>query len=416
MGFAVNTPIQQPNAPPTIDSTPSPAFTQGNQAVYDFSQDITDDGVSALTYSVTGTLASGLSLNATTGLLTYDGAGGASANNHQLQVDDGVNPVVTSNQFPINVVIPSSDIIFGPYNHSAEPLGRAGLISGVFGPSTNGAYNPPDTFWDIDGASPMTTTETKYFHTKLTKLGNTVYRTERSEKTGQTLRDTPMISVGGGHYKAAQKYWYGMLIRFDGYSNITRRGHIVQWHNVISGFNSPRLSLQFDSGDDNSGPGGASRSPVATSNGGNGVGGIGVYMENNDDFTDAFGGSDDVFSATLIDKADIIGPVRAFIWEIFWDTRDAAGGSEGIVRLFIDDNSTAVFEHGTEGAGKNNYSAGGSDGKVPFFKWGLYKSLWKSSGSADGQFHEQSYNNFCEMGAGGSRIAMLQALNWANRI
>ena len=409
MGFKVNPPPAPvvPNAPPTIDSTPAPSFVFGNPAIYSMSQHFTDDGVTPLTYSIVNALESGLSINATTGVLTYDGVGAVSTKSHQVTVDDGVNAPVTSLAFSITIVAATSDIIFEwDFTHPDLVVGNTHpFVSGNMGPSINATIDA-NTYCKVDNANPLTTVDSRYLHTRIQKVANKNWRTEISERAGQTLRDTAMDSVGGGHYTAKKPAWYGLLIRFDGYqndgaSNVQNRGHIIQFHNNISTFNSPRLSIAFQDF--------AKGDPSED--------GIAVYMEVNED-----NGGKNIYSSVFIDEADIIPGgtpvVRAFIIYFNQDTRSATEHGtdcKGIVRVFIDDNPTPVFEHGDETQGKNNSSAGGSGGKLQYIKLGGYKSVWKSSGSADGQYHEQSYANFVEMGGDGSRLAMLDALNWADR-
>lgn len=76
--------------PPVITSTPSPTFTEGVSGTYDMTQHVSDDGLSTVTYSLTNTLPNGLSFNSSTGVLTYDGVGGASVSQHQLTATDAV--------------------------------------------------------------------------------------------------------------------------------------------------------------------------------------------------------------------------------------------------------------------------------------------------------------------------------------
>jgi len=124
MGFRVNTPAIV-NVPPTIDSAPAPVFTVGTGAEYAMSQHVTDDGLTTLIYGLTGTLATGLSFNTTTGVLTYDGVGAASGVSHQLTLDDQVNTIVTSNPFnvTINAAAPVGDITpLMHWDYSTEQL------------------------------------------------------------------------------------------------------------------------------------------------------------------------------------------------------------------------------------------------------------------------------------------------------
>lgn len=93
-----------------IDSTPTPLFIGGFAATYDMSQHFTSTVISSLT----NILPNGLSYDGTTHILTYDGIGGFSVSQHQLQLDDQVNPVVTSVLFNIDIrvlsLLPIQDI------------------------------------------------------------------------------------------------------------------------------------------------------------------------------------------------------------------------------------------------------------------------------------------------------------------
>ncbi len=81
---------------PVINSTPNPSFIQGSASNYSMSAHVTDDGLSALTYSLSGSLASGLTLNSSTGVLSYDGVGANSSNSHTLTVTDAVGNDVSA--------------------------------------------------------------------------------------------------------------------------------------------------------------------------------------------------------------------------------------------------------------------------------------------------------------------------------
>lgn len=91
------------NAPPVIDMTPAPSFVQGTANTYDMSQNFTDDGQSTVLTSLTNILPNGLAYNGTTHILSYDGIGIQSVSQHQLQVNDQVNSIVTSAVFNISI-------------------------------------------------------------------------------------------------------------------------------------------------------------------------------------------------------------------------------------------------------------------------------------------------------------------------
>lgn len=120
----------QQDVAPTIISTPNPSFIQGTGGTYDFSNDISDDGLSALTYSLSNTLPNGLSLNASTGVLTYDGVEPATTSSHALTVTDAVGSDV-STLFNIQVLdqawsypgIPYLSDVLPAYSGATAPAG-----------------------------------------------------------------------------------------------------------------------------------------------------------------------------------------------------------------------------------------------------------------------------------------------------
>jgi hypothetical protein len=105
-----NTPVLSPpftiqissDIAPTATSIPNPLFTGQVSDTYDFNQDFSDDGVSPITWTITGTLGPGLSLNSSTGILSYNGIGGISNNSHTVRATDAVG-FADSQSFIINV-------------------------------------------------------------------------------------------------------------------------------------------------------------------------------------------------------------------------------------------------------------------------------------------------------------------------
>jgi hypothetical protein len=88
--------------PPEILSTPAPAFASGVASQYDLSQHVSDDGFSDLRYELSGSLPSGVTLDADTGLLSYDGQGASGSSSHTLTVSDKVDSA-TSSSFSISI-------------------------------------------------------------------------------------------------------------------------------------------------------------------------------------------------------------------------------------------------------------------------------------------------------------------------
>ena len=426
MGFRINPPpapeLPVTNAPPTIDSTPAPPdWTIGDVAVYDMSQHVTDDDVTPLVYSLIPTLTPYLSINSVTGVVSYDGGGSAGSIPYQLVVDDGVNSPVTSLPFNIVLVEPvitpppdpdppappppppdpdpvGTDYIhsFHPWTHLLEPIGVIpddffldgktvwGRSSSPTMPEANGTG-----FWIDDGTrsvNGLMVAGTRQFHTNLTN-NLTYFRTERSHQ--REPRNIKCISVGTHfdpilnsnieQFQAPQKYWYGFILRIDRADDLNG-GYYCQWHTNAAKGGSPVLALQMRAD------------------------GLLMYLEKNPDFN---GNYKDNKKILVVPNATLFGVTRAYIWEILWDTRHESMGSEGIVRLYVDDNPTPAAEWINK---NNNQQAGvGTPAEVPYFKYGLYKSGMKSRGTV-GDVHVQQHTNFTVMGEGGSRLGMLDAV------
>lgn len=82
--------------PPTIIDTPSPSFTEGTAAAYDMTQHVSDDGLSAVTYTLSNPLPNGLSFIESTGILDYDGIGIPTVSQHALTATDAVGSATSS--------------------------------------------------------------------------------------------------------------------------------------------------------------------------------------------------------------------------------------------------------------------------------------------------------------------------------
>jgi hypothetical protein len=88
------TPSVEFDVAPSIISTPSPSFIVGivsleaNGDGYDMTQHVSDDGISPISYSLNPGVSGGLTFNTSTGILSYDGTGGAVTTNHTLIATD----------------------------------------------------------------------------------------------------------------------------------------------------------------------------------------------------------------------------------------------------------------------------------------------------------------------------------------
>ncbi len=402
--------VTPPNNPPEWTSTPAPVFPPGVGGTYSLSQNAFDPESDPITYTLNGgsaALPTGVTISGTD-LVGSDQVGEGTTTGIIIDADDGVNSLVASPSF--NIVGSVQDLIWmWDYTHTDIVVDQSHPdVTNWVAPSQSNVTPDAGNYFEVRDDLPLTTVNPRYFRTKITRNGFVNWRAEVSEQSGgNTLRRINYANSHSGPHYSHTKLWYGFLIRIDGYLNesaggdslVNRRGHLVQFHNEKSGFGSPRVSLQFkDFGKGD---------PL--------LDGIGVQMGSNVDN----GGSTYYFDP-VVDEPDIIGPVRAFIFEVIWDTRSEllhGTNCDGILRLYIDDNPTAALEWGNESQGKNNAAEPGSDGgKLPYLKFGLYKSRWKSSSSADdGDYHEQSHGKVVVHGANANRAGVLASLNWADR-
>jgi hypothetical protein len=100
------------NSPPQIDEPLDVRFVQGTASTVDFNDRTSDPDLDSLTFSLnTGavSLPTGVTWDAPSGVLSYDGAGGdALSTGHELTIDDGTESIqqtfeiVINNDWPIN--------------------------------------------------------------------------------------------------------------------------------------------------------------------------------------------------------------------------------------------------------------------------------------------------------------------------
>jgi len=279
----------------------------------------------------------------------------------------------------------TQDLIHGdhPWDHSSEPLGQAQEINGIWNDSLE-ATDPPSS-WDIVNTNLMIP-GTKQWRTSLVKSGSGQWRVERSE--AREPRTTQMINVSGGHKQAPQKLWHGWLMRIDE-AVAWNKGHWIQWHgnSSLGGGLSPFISIT------------GRTSPSD---------GLEVRMEA---FTEAT-----YHSGTLpeLTEANVIGITHAYIFEILWDSRTNAQGNTGYARLYLDDDPVPIWALENERnciLGDLEHRSGNGVYNVPYFKYGLYKSNLKTTGS-DGDTYTQNYQNYCVHGENANRQGVLDSLRW----
>ncbi len=285
-----------------------------------------------------------------------------------------------------------------PWTHTEEPLGVIADDFFLEGDNVWGRSSSPNMpeangtgFWIDDGTrsvNGLMVTGTQQFHTNLTN-NHLYFRTERSHQ--REPRNIKCLSAGTHfdpilgqnleQWQAPQKYWYGFIMRIDRADDLNG-GYYCQWHTNAAEGGSPVLALQMR-GD-----------------------GLVFYLEKNPDLN---GNYKDNVKVLVVPTADLFGVTHAYIFEILWDTRHASMGSEGIVRLYVDDNTTPAAEWINK---NNNQQAGvGTPAEVPYFKWGLYKSGMKSRGTI-GDAHIQQHTNFVVHGENADRQGVLDSLMW----
>jgi len=278
----------------------------------------------------------------------------------------------------------SQDLLYPddhPWTHNSEPLGEALRINGIW-QNTNTADLGG---WQIVAGDMIA--GTRQYKTTLIK-NNGAKRTERAESRAPRNRDAISVigdGTGTQHWKADQTYWYGFILRIDRADrpDDPNKGYYCQWHTKAAAGGSPVVALKLR-GD-----------------------GLRAYLEGNADF------NFNNFEQLIIPFNELLGVTRAYIWEIFWDTRTEAEGSDGIVRLYLDDDPVSVFEWINK---NNNQLAGvGTTAKLPYFKWGLYKAGLPNNGVI-GDTYIQNHTNYVVHGENATRQGVLDSMNWDQRI
>jgi hypothetical protein len=309
------------------------------------------------------------------------------------------------------------------HDHNTEPLGSpSGAISGLFTISTD-EYSTPDQYLDyaIDNSNPLYPGE-KYWRTNLVAhyppgqpqdSPGVSWRTERSSSI-ENFQRTSMVNVGGDQYIAPEKIWYGIVFRMDRMDKWGRDplpspkggGIIVQWHmrnfwgnpDIIPPYDlNPHLSLVHH------------------------IGGIYLRLEANED-----NGGSDLFLGPVLDESIagtagnnyLDGETHAFIFEILWDTRTQAQGSQGILRLYVDDNPVPAVEWLNK---QNVHPMPWLDQqlppRMPYWKYGGYRRDFETFTSSlpEGTAQQFSWGHFALHGENASRQGVLDSLDWNNR-
>ncbi len=369
MGFKLKTTI---NAQPTVDSTPAPSsFTQGTAGTYDMTQHFTDDGVTELIWAMINSLGAGLTFNTSTGLLSYDGVGAVSSNQHQVQVDDQVNPVVTSNSFTIAIVEPASliqvvtfdDVPIGSNASDLPYLARSG--------------NEPVIVGVDRGVTPRKTTQMMMSELDRTSSGNN-FRTE--------------VSVGEAstEYFTGVEFWVGISVFLPSdwsldYGNefINKQGDGILWQFHSRESSTIRAILPLILRHKETG-----------------------FTIQNQDFPSAEPQATIGKGSLLNIKVNVpfnLGSWMDFVMNVQFSGSEAnPDDTNGFVRLWVD----GVLK--IDVAGQTYFG----EGRGPFLKFGVYNSAWdNTSAPFTGATFRRLYHDELRVGDAGSGYAAVHPDN-----
>jgi hypothetical protein len=182
--------------PPEVIGTPHPLFVEGTAGTFDFSAYISDDGQSAVTYSLTNVLPNGLSLVAETGILTYDGIGTPSVSQHQLTATDSAG---SDQSLSFNITILDADYddfdeLLGNVvtQFGADPTGVADSTSAIQAAmdSDYAVFFPSGVY---KTSSTITISEAKIVHCfgDYTMTGFLISSRQNFERLGENVRFKP---------------------------------------------------------------------------------------------------------------------------------------------------------------------------------------------------------------------------------
>jgi hypothetical protein len=144
---------EQVDTAPVFLTTPNPRFIAGTPLTYPFAQDISDDGLSPVTYTLSNQLPDGLNYGTDTGILSYDGIAhvpNGSVSSHQLTVTDAVGSAqssafnitveeVTAGDVSVSQTIPALTIATG------QTIDMSVYITGPLGSVVNSEIQGLDT-------------------------------------------------------------------------------------------------------------------------------------------------------------------------------------------------------------------------------------------------------------------------------
>lgn len=244
--------------------------------------------------------------------------------------------------------------IISQWSHNSQSLGPV--------PPGNDPANDWRTFThgdirvqEISDANSLYPGGGRYYHTVMRYTAKEMLNCERRPRFDP--ENTLMQSLGGGEWAMPHPLWYGFWARQDLSDDIYSQ--FVQWHNTEGGQGkSPPLSVLGDA----TGPR--------------------IRLEKNRDNNDK-----DFRTDYLLPNGQWLRVPHCWVWQIQWDTRPKNNGGKGFVRCWID--GAQVLERFSS----NCHEGASTNGKIPYFKWGGYKSRYQyGSHQPNGALTEASYD------------------------
>jgi len=215
----------------------------------------------------------------------------------------------------------------------------------------------------------------RYMKTTLVKNGTSNYRAERrmdGDLLGAMQLAGSIVSPYGqgseDHWRATHDYWYGFRLRIDSAPD-SIGGYYIQWH-------------------DN--PGGDGRSPPVALLGSK----DGLRLRLEKIYDNGYQG----WLSPIIVGPPFIGVAHDFMFRIRWDTRSNAQGGSGAIDVYVDDKLTPVVSW----RGQTCHPGASTTGRVPYIKWGLYKTAYRYDQGVTGATNVQVHDHLRIMGADGS--------------
>ena len=371
-GLTIAGTTEQPaNLPPIITFAPNPSFVEGVADTYDTQVNWTDDGLSAVITSLTNILPNGLSYNGITHILTYDGIGSQSVSQHQLNVDDQVNPVVTSDFFNIEII-------------AAVPLLRiATFDDGTIGSSVstllyfNTSGNAPKIAGPENGVTPRKTSQ--------------MMRSELDRNSSGNNFRTEVVLASPSQFFKGTEYWLGISVYLPSdwsldYANedINKQGDGILWQFHSREYDDPStirailpMTLMHKE--------------------------TGFWLWNHD-----FGGSVPGMGIGTLTPIRVNFPYNLGAWTDFVMNVKFSGSTS------VPDDTNGFFRIWVNGVLKVDYTGQTyfGEGRGPFLKLGIYNSAWNNTPAPyTGVTFRRVYHDELRVGDAGSGYAAVHPDN-----